>query len=826
MSFEGLPARRPVWARASICALAVLLGTLAAAVPGQRAGAAGESFVTQKTLEASDRAVSDSFGSAVAISDDGDTAVVGAPNRNSFKGGAYVFTRSGQTWSQEGSALTVSGAHMLDSLGATIALSGDGTTALLGAPSRNSYAGGVYVFVLSGGTWSQQGSILTGSDETGGDLFGRSLALSGDGGTALIGASGAGGSAGAAYVFTRSGSSWSQQAGPLTPTGGAANDAFGTAAALSLDGDTALVGADARSSNRGAGYVYTRSGSTWSQQGSALVASNATANDQLGISAALSADGDTALLGAYGRGGNRGAAFVFTRSGAAWSQQGSALSPPAGSDPAGNAEFGVSVDLTADGDTAMIGAFGRSTNRGAVYAFTRSSNTWSQQGWAITPPGVQGNDQFGISVSTSSDASTVLVGENGVDGYTGAAAVLGRAASIPTGIALAANHVPAAVGQEITYTATVSPMPDGGTVAFSDGASAIPGCESVDVNLNNGNSTCKVTYANPGSHSIVATFSGHDPFDGSASDPLSEPVLAPTTTTLESNHNPADVDQPVTYTATVNPAPSGGTMGFADGGTAIAGCTSKTVNPSTGRATCQVSYPEGGTHSIVATYSGSGPYQTSSSAPFGQTVRKVTTTTSLTSSRNPSIAGQLVSFTATVAPTPDGGTVAFADHGSPVDGCESVSLSGSRAVCPVAFAPGAAGGHALVASYQGDARYTDSRSGNVAQTVRLALKGLRPSKNAKLKVGKQVSVTFQLSDASGKAIPDGAGAKLGRSCAGKVTLGKLRNKCAKYERAHHRFAFSTKLPKKAKTGATKLSVRVEVGKVLVASASEPVRIVR
>ena len=326
----------------------------------------------QKVI-ASDGAAEDYFGVSVALS--GDTALVGAygddVGANSNQGSAYVFTRSGTTWTQQGQ-LTASDGAADDLFGYSVALSGD--TALVGAwrddVGANYDQGSAYVFTRSGTTWTPQGK-LTASDGEAGDIFGNSVALSGD--TALVGAEydhvGANSDQGSVYVFTRSGTTWTQQ-GKLTASDGAAGDYFGISVALS--GDTALVGAylDNVGANmwQGSAYVFTRSGTTWTQQGK-LTASDGAAEDRFGISVALS--GDTALVGAYlddvGANIYQGSAYVFTRSGATWTQQGKLTA----SDGAADELFGVSVALS--GDTALVGAdsdtVGANSDQGSAYFY-------------------------------------------------------------------------------------------------------------------------------------------------------------------------------------------------------------------------------------------------------------------------------------------------------------------------------------------------------------------------------------------------------------------------------------------------------------------------
>ena len=360
----------------------------------------------QQKITASDAAADDYFGWSVSLSGDGSTALVGAYTKSSQTGAAYIFTRSGSTWTQQ-QKLTASDAATDDRFGVSVSLSGDGSTALVGAYAKSSSTGAAYIFTKSGSTWTQQ-SKLTASDAATGDTFGRSVSLSSDGSTALVGAHQKSSNAGAAYVFTRSGSTWTQQA-KLTASDAAGSDYFGGSVSLSGDGSTALVGAYYKSSATGAAYIFTKSGSTWSQQ-SKLTASDGASPDRFGISVSLSADGSTALVGAYTKSSYTGAAYIFTRSGSTWTQQQKITA----SDAATSDYFGYSVSLSADGSTALVGAYYKSSNTGAAYIFTKSGSTWSQQSKLTASDGAS-PDRFGISVSLSGDGSTALVGAYGED---------------------------------------------------------------------------------------------------------------------------------------------------------------------------------------------------------------------------------------------------------------------------------------------------------------------------------------------------------------------------------------------------------------------------
>jgi hypothetical protein len=354
-------------------------------------------LIQRQELTASDAAVGDGFGS-VALSADDSTALIGAPDKNSLKGEAYVFTRSGSAWSQL-QKLAASDGAIDDEFGWSMALSADGGTALIGAPFKNSQ-GVVYVFTRSGSTWLQLQELTA---PVGATSFGWSVALSADGSTALIGAP-SNTSQTDAYVFTLSGSTWSQQQ-VLEASVIVANYNFGLSVALSADGSTALIGAASTVGNpfSGAAYVFTRSGTTWSLL-QELTASDAAAGDVFGASVALSADGDTALIGAPFK-NSQGVAYVFTLSGSTWSQ----LQELTASDGAIGDEFGFSVALSADGSTAVSSAPFKNRFQGAAYVFTPSGSTWSQKQELTASDGVT-YDFFAQYVALSSDGGTAFIG--------------------------------------------------------------------------------------------------------------------------------------------------------------------------------------------------------------------------------------------------------------------------------------------------------------------------------------------------------------------------------------------------------------------------------
>jgi hypothetical protein len=202
---------------------------------------------------------------------------------------------------------------------------------------------------------------------------------------------------------------------------------------LSADGNTAIVGRAFDNGLIGAAWVWARSGGVWTQQGPKLVGSGAAGNAEQGFSVSLSADGNTAMVGGFGDNGLAGATWVWTRSGGAWTQQGPKL---VGSDAVGvSVRQGYSVSLSADGNTAVIGGIGDSNNTGAAWVWTRSGGVWTQQGPKLVGSGAVGNPVYqGISVSLSSDGNKAIVGGAGDNGFVGAAWVYAAPAPALTGL--------------------------------------------------------------------------------------------------------------------------------------------------------------------------------------------------------------------------------------------------------------------------------------------------------------------------------------------------------------------------------------------------------
>jgi hypothetical protein len=270
------------------------------------------SWSEETKLIPSDATGWEEFGTAISI--DGDTALIGASlddDNGAFSGSAYVFKRTGTNWSQEAKLLASDGSEY-DEFGMSVSLNGD--YALIGAPLNDLYCGSAYMFKRANGSWSQEAELLS-SDGLDGYLFGVSVSIFGT--KALIGTPGGFGHgvySGSAYMFNHTGTNWSQEA-KILPSDGAADDYFGVS--VSPDNDTALIGAD-YDDMKGSASVFARTSNGWRPQ-KKLFASDGAIGDNFGHSVSL--DGDTALIGAHGDDSDTGSAYVFTRSGTNWAQQ-------------------------------------------------------------------------------------------------------------------------------------------------------------------------------------------------------------------------------------------------------------------------------------------------------------------------------------------------------------------------------------------------------------------------------------------------------------------------------------------------------------------------
>jgi hypothetical protein len=346
-------------------------------------------------------------GSALALSADGTTAIEGGPYDDNGRGAAWVFTRSGNAWVQQGAKLSANdaiGERVFQ--GRSVALSADGNTALIGGDGDSDATGAAWVFTRADGVWTEQAKLI-GSGAAGKSGQGSAVGLSADGNTALIGGMSDGDGAGAAWVFTRANGIWTQQGAKLTGSGAVGPASQGHFVALAADGNTALIGGSTDDHNQGAVWIFTRPEDAWTQQGNKLVGIESVGPVVYqGYGAALSGDGNTAVVAGYGDDHNTGAAWIFVRSGDFWTQQGGKLVGTGGS---GSPQQGYSAALSSDGNRLLLGAPSDAGGAGAAWEFRRVSGVWTQAG-KLAGSGSLGKAQQGYAVAISGDGSTAMVG--------------------------------------------------------------------------------------------------------------------------------------------------------------------------------------------------------------------------------------------------------------------------------------------------------------------------------------------------------------------------------------------------------------------------------
>jgi hypothetical protein len=317
-----------------------------------------------------------------------------------------------------------------------------------------------------------------------------------------------------------------------------------------------------------------------------------------------------------------------------------------------------------------------------------------------------------LSISCQSDGSCITAGfyEDNTGIYHNMFDSLGAT--------LKASPDPSKYGQTVTISDVVGLTDGGGTVAFTVNGSPIPACSAQDLTFvaDGYEATCTTTTLTTGIDTIEATYSGDDLYTSSSQQMTQTVNQDPTKTSVASSANPAPVGR-LTYTATVKPAPDGGTVTFDDNGTAITGCIALPFSSTNGQAKCHVTYASTGSHSITASYSGDTNYSPSMSPVLSVTVDAAPTSVALSSSANPIGAGKVVAYTAKVSPIPDGGTLAFSDGGVTISACAAVPVNtiSGKATCKVTYA--ATGTHSIVATYSGDPNYLVSSSPALIESV-------------------------------------------------------------------------------------------------------------
>jgi hypothetical protein len=391
----------------------------------------------QTLLTDSAGAMNDSFGHSVSLSGDGNTALVGARlddvGANNNQGSATVFVRTSSTsWTQQ-TKLTDSTGGANDQFGYDVALSNNGNTAIIGAPydtvGANANQGSATIFTRSSSTWTEQIKITHPSGAANSN-FGFGVAISSDGLRAAVGRiTQVGAQLPSVRIYFYNGSSWVFEQELTTPSDddGRDNTGFGTSVAFNDTADTLIVGAaqwdggaGSGNDNTGAAIIYTRSGTTWTHQAT-LKASvpTMTTNGAFGQCVALSGNGNLALIGAPNEDVDfyedaQGTATVYTRSGSTWTKE-ATLVNGSGS----YVYFGNGLALSNDGNTALIGAWTDfppgSAVVGSASVFTRLNGVWTKQIKIFNDLNIGGYGAFGISVSLSNNGKTGLIGDNTIN---------------------------------------------------------------------------------------------------------------------------------------------------------------------------------------------------------------------------------------------------------------------------------------------------------------------------------------------------------------------------------------------------------------------------
>ncbi len=505
-------------------------------------------FVRRQTLTDPGNANLDYFGVAVALSGDGNTLAVGAYGTSRSKGAAYVYTRaSGGSFSATpATTLADPGLTSNDYFGRAIALSRDGATLAVGAYGTSSSMGATYVYTrAAGGSFpATPTTTLTDPGNMTNDAFGNAVALSGDGTTLAVGAWSI---TGAAYVYTRAagGSFATTPATTLADPNTSGND-FGYAVALSGDGTVLAVGAWGTNSFKGAAYVYTRAagGSFATTPATTLTDPGLTSNDYFGRAIALSGDGATLAVGAYGTSSSRGATYVYTRA----AGSGFYIAPATILTDPGNTNydsFGFTMALSGDGTVLAVGAHGASNNKGAVDVYTRAAGT-NFPAARLTTLADSSNvniSDFGEAVALSGDSTTLAVGtstsggKGAVDVYANPPGVTAASApqsatvntvfATPLAVYATDSYGVPLIGVSVTFTApafgaggafaggmtTATVTTDAGGVATAPAftANLVTGAYPVAASVTTGGGTATTTFSltnAPDAPSAISVFGG------------------------------------------------------------------------------------------------------------------------------------------------------------------------------------------------------------------------------------------------------------------------------------------------------------------------------
>jgi Bacterial Ig-like domain (group 3)/FG-GAP repeat len=760
------------WAIGVLAAIAAAL----AVAPG--AQAAVDSFFQAATLTNANGVAGDYAGGSVAVSADGSTMVVGVPGASSNEGLAYVYTRGANGWqsANQPAVLAASNGAGGDQFGHSVAVSQDGSVVAVGAlyaTAGGTQRGTVYVFNRPAGGWAAQTTLNQTTSASGSadyDRLGASVAVSPDGTYVAAGASGYSSSGpltgqGGVYV-------WNYGAGALTTVGtepltagDAGNeDVLGWSVAMPSDG-LIYAGAPYHPGNDGPGAVYGFSSessievgySPWAHVSKTEL--SASGSSLFGFSVATG--GGVVAAGAPDTGSNQGAVYLFEPAFGCATQlihgcfkSSSTTTPNATMTyPLGNGQLGYGVALTGDGSALLAGAPGEpvppNAPPGRAYVFQAPSGGWADAtapNATLGPDDATANDSFGTSVALSSEGGALAVGGPGGAGDDQMTPGEADVFEAETLTAPTCQPTAVGVGQQTTCTATVTDDGIGeaaptGTVNFStDSAGSFgsaPSCALSEASA--GTSSCQVTYtpsaAGSGRHTLTASYSGDDEHASGIGQTVVSINRVTTSTTVSCRPAPVAVGQSTNCTATVTASDASAgtpvgtvTMSSNGGGTFNpGGCTLSGGSGPT--ASCAFSYTPSqvgpGTHQLTASYAGDGGHAASQgSDPLG--VGEAGTGTSLSCTPLSVGVGHTARCTVTVTDTSSGtlvptGTVTLTTTGSGAfsDGgnCTLAQATGGAAVCTFTYTPATAATSSprLSAHYAGDTDHFGSSASALLQ---------------------------------------------------------------------------------------------------------------
>ena len=371
------------------------------------------SFVELARLTASDAAEEDFFGTRAAISADGQTIVVGSDFNDGGgidSGAAYVYHRDGNSFAE--TKLIAGDAAAGDRFGVSLAISADGGTIVVGSPrddDASNDSGSVYIYDWDGNSFVE--TKLTAGDAGAGDNFGVSVAVSADGDTVVVGSwfdADAGNRSGSAYVYRRNGSGFTET--KIAASDAAAGDLFGGYVATSANGQTLVVGSradDDAGNGSGSAYVYRWDGDAFAE--TKLTAGDAAAVDLFGYPVAISADGETVVVGSFNdddAGTDSGSAYVYD-----WNGSGFIETKLTASDGAAGDRFGISLAVSDDGETVIVGSFlddDAGSSSGSAYVYERNGGSFTETKLTASDPAAY--NTFGSSVAVAGDGDTIVVG--------------------------------------------------------------------------------------------------------------------------------------------------------------------------------------------------------------------------------------------------------------------------------------------------------------------------------------------------------------------------------------------------------------------------------